>query len=166
MIADRLVEKETDFPLEDLLPGETRMLERREDRRRCDEYRSARFGHRDPGEWMRARAAQADGERRALPCPHGNRSSEGGCIAHVDPHIVEAPRQLGEHQGGSGPRRPGFDGPCGRVPKLDVNVRAWPELRLKINVAGSLSGDAPEKSSTPNRDVGPRQIHMVIRTRG
>src|SRR6266571_7116507 len=37
MLADRLVDQEADFSLEDLLPSEARMLERREDRRRCDE---------------------------------------------------------------------------------------------------------------------------------
>ena len=171
MLADRLVYQEADFPLEDLLPGEAGMLDRRQDRRRCDEDCSAHFGHRDPGEWMGARAAEADGERRALPCPHGNRSCKGGCIAHVDPHIVEVCRQLGEHQGRSGPCRTGFEGPRGRVPKFDVNARTWHELRLRSNVAGSFSGDAPEKGSTPPHpipygDVVPRQVHIVIRTSG
>src|SRR2546425_3271227 len=166
MLADGLIDQEADFPLEDLLPGEARMLERSKDCRRRDEDDPAHLGHRDPGEWGRTRAAKADGERRALPCPHGNRSGEGGCIAHVDPHLIEARRQLGEHQGRSGPRRTGFDGPPGRLPKFDVNARTWHELRLRIDVARSLSGDASEKSSTPRGGVVQRQIHVVIRTGG
>src|SRR5712691_9929475 len=71
MVTDSLVDQKSDLPLEDFLPGKARMLDRRENRRRCDEDRSAHFGYRDPGERMRARAAQADGERRALPSPHG-----------------------------------------------------------------------------------------------
>src|SRR3989442_11949003 len=49
MLADRLLDQEADFPLEDLFPGEARMLERSEDCRRSDEDDSAHLNRADPG---------------------------------------------------------------------------------------------------------------------
>src|SRR5207245_7958147 len=99
MLADGLIDQEADFPLEDLLPGEARMLERSKDCRRCDEDDPAHLDRADPGKrWAYRPSPKADGERRALPCPHGNRSGEGGSIADANPHIIDLRRELNEHE--------------------------------------------------------------------
>src|SRR5438309_740816 len=99
MLADRLVDQEADFPLEDLLPGEARMLERSKDCRRCDEDDPAHLDRADPGKrWAYRPSPEADGEGGALPRPHGHRPGERGCIADANPHIIDLRRELHEHE--------------------------------------------------------------------
>src|SRR3989442_2537080 len=99
MLADGLIDQEADFPLEDLFPGEARMLERSEDCRRSDEDDSAHLNRAAPGKrWAYRPSPKADGEGGALPRPHGHRPGERGCIADANPHIIDLRRELHEHK--------------------------------------------------------------------